>query len=70
MAHDALSAHARDEHGLSGIHSARPIQAALSSAGVFSVGAALPLSLARFGPSMAMVPLVPGGSPLFLAILG
>lgn len=32
MAHDALAAHARDELGLSAVHSARPIQAALASA--------------------------------------
>jgi hypothetical protein len=36
MAHDALSAHARDELGLSEIHSARPIQAALASATTFA----------------------------------
>jgi VIT1/CCC1 family predicted Fe2+/Mn2+ transporter len=42
MAHDALSAHARDELGLSDIHTARPIQAAWTSAVTFAVGAALP----------------------------
>ena len=41
MAHDALAAHARDELGLSEIHTARPIQAAMASAATFAVGAAL-----------------------------
>jgi len=70
MAHDALGAHARDELGLTETHSARPIQAALASALTFAVGAALPLLLAWLGPSTAMIPLVAGGSLLFLAFLG
>ena len=43
MAHDALSAHSRDELGLSEAVSARPVQAGLTSAATFAVGAALPL---------------------------
>src|SRR5512133_4234620 len=43
MAHDALGAHARDELGLSETLGARPLQAALASAGTFAVGAALPI---------------------------
>jgi VIT1/CCC1 family predicted Fe2+/Mn2+ transporter len=43
MAKDALSAHARDELGISEITTARPVQAALTSAATFSVGAAMPL---------------------------
>ena len=39
MAHDALMAHARDELGLSEIHTAQPIQAALASALSFAVAA-------------------------------
>jgi VIT1/CCC1 family predicted Fe2+/Mn2+ transporter len=70
MAHDALSAHARDELGLSEMHSARPLQAALASASTFAVGAALPLAIAWFGPTAFMVPIVAGGSLLFLAFLG
>jgi VIT1/CCC1 family predicted Fe2+/Mn2+ transporter len=70
MAHDALSAHARDELGLSEMHSARPIQASLASASTFAVGAALPLALAWFGPTKLLVPVVAGGSLLFLALLG
>jgi VIT1/CCC1 family predicted Fe2+/Mn2+ transporter len=70
MAHDALGAHARDELGLSEIHTARPIQAAWTSAVTFAVGAALPLILAWVSPAAFMVPAVSGGSLLFLALLG
>jgi VIT1/CCC1 family predicted Fe2+/Mn2+ transporter len=70
MVHDALGAHARDELGLSFIHAARPIQAALASASTFALGAALPLALAWFVPSTSLIPLVSGGSLLFLMMLG
>ncbi|HRW10912.1 MAG TPA: VIT family protein [Caldilineaceae bacterium] len=70
MAHDALAAHARDELGLTEIHTARPIQAALASAATFAVGAALPLVLALVSPLAALIPLVAVGSLLFLALLG
>jgi len=43
MAENALGAHARDELGISEILGARPVQAALVSAVMFSLGAALPL---------------------------
>jgi VIT1/CCC1 family predicted Fe2+/Mn2+ transporter len=43
MAHDAIAAHARNELGISEILTARPIQAAFSSAGTFALGAAMPL---------------------------
>jgi vacuolar iron transporter family protein len=70
MAHDALAAHARDELGLSDIHSARPIQAALSSAASFAVGAALPMGAAFLAPQERLVLLVAAASLLFLALLG
>jgi len=70
MAHDAVSAHARDELGLTEIHAARPIQAALASAGSFAVGAALPLAIAWISAATILVPAVAGGSLLFLALLG
>src|SRR3954452_15072936 len=44
MTKDALSAHARDELGISEITTARPVQAALASAASFTVGAAAPLA--------------------------
>ena len=43
MAYDALGAHARDELGISKTVNARPVQAALASAGSFAIGAAMPL---------------------------
>jgi vacuolar iron transporter family protein len=70
MAHDALSAHARDELGLSEMHTARPAQAALASASTFAVGAALPLLAALISPSSIMIPFVAGSSLVFLALLG
>ncbi len=70
MAHDALSAHARDELGLSEAHAARPIQAALASAATFAVGASLPLLMVVISPSSIIIPLVAGSSLVFLACLG
>jgi vacuolar iron transporter family protein len=70
MARDALAAHARDELGLTEIHSARPVQAALASAGTFAVGAALPLVTAAVAPPPEIIFAVPICSLLFLAALG
>jgi VIT1/CCC1 family predicted Fe2+/Mn2+ transporter len=70
MARDAIGAHARDELGISAILTARPIQAALTSASTFAVGAALPLLTVVIVPATNLVPLVAGVSLLFLALLG
>ncbi len=70
MEHDALGAHARDELGLSEIHTARPLQAALASAITFAVGAALPLVMILISPSSVMIPFVAGSSLIFLALMG
>lgn len=70
MAHDALAAHARDELGLTEVHAARPLQAALASAATFAVGAALPLVLAWLTPTSLLVSGVAGGSLVCLAALG
>lgn len=70
MAKDALSAHARDELGISEITAARPVQAALTSAAMFSVGAAMPLLMVAVSPAGALVPLVSVASLGFLALLG
>jgi len=70
MAHDALGAHARDELGLTEIHTARPIQAALASAVTFAAGATLPLLAVLVTRSSTMIPLVAGSSLVFLAIMG
>ena len=70
MAHDAIGAHARDELGISAALSARPIQAALASAGSFAVGAAMPLLTAAAVPQASLIPVVSGTSLVFLALLG
>ena len=70
MAHDALGAHARDELNITDITTARPVVAALASAGTFTVGAALPLLLAVLLPMPLMAVGQGGGSILFLALLG
>jgi len=70
MAHDALGAHARDELGISETLRARPIQAAMASAGSFAVGSALPLLVSAITPTAGLIPLVSGTSLVFLALLG
>lgn len=70
MNHDALGAHARDELGILDKLSARPVQAALTSAGTFAVGAALPLLVVLLAPASALMPAVAGSSLFFLAALG
>jgi VIT1/CCC1 family predicted Fe2+/Mn2+ transporter len=70
MRHDALGAHARDELGISETFRARPIQAALSSAGSFAVGAAMPLMATVMTPAAGLIPIVSGTSLVFLALLG
>ena len=59
MAKDALTAHARDEPGISEITTARTVQAALTSAATFSVGAAMPLLMVVISPAGALVPMCP-----------
>jgi VIT1/CCC1 family predicted Fe2+/Mn2+ transporter len=70
MAHDALGAHARDELGISETLSARPIQAAFTSAASFAVGAAMPLLTVAIVSGPSLIPFVAGTSLVFLAILG
>ena len=70
MAHDALGAHARDELGITETLSARPLQAALTSALSFAVGAAMPLVAAAVVPAATFIPIVSATSLVFLAILG
>ncbi len=70
MAKDALGTHARDELGISDALAARPVQAALASAGSFAVGAFLPLLLVFVVPGPALIWAVSGGSLFFLALLG
>ncbi|WP_416052661.1 VIT family protein [Cupriavidus basilensis] len=70
MAHDALGTHARDELGLSIATSARPLQAALASACSFSVGAALPATVAALAPESAVIPCIVISALISLAALG
>jgi vacuolar iron transporter family protein len=68
--HDALGAHARDELGFSETLTAKPLQAALSSAASFAVGAALPLAVVVFAPANAIMWAVTASTLIFLALLG
>ncbi|MBE2236435.1 MAG: VIT family protein [Caldilineaceae bacterium] len=70
MAKDALTAHARDELGISEITIARPVQAALASAATFAAGAALPLLVVLVAPPPSLVYAVAITSLFFLATLG
>jgi VIT1/CCC1 family predicted Fe2+/Mn2+ transporter len=70
MQHDDLGAHARDELGMSSEVNAQPVQAALSSAASFAVGAALPLAVLLLVPEAALIWWIAGTSLLFLALLG
>jgi VIT1/CCC1 family predicted Fe2+/Mn2+ transporter len=70
MAHDELGAHALDELGISDTSRARPIQAALASAGSFAVGALMPLMVTAIASGTATIPLVAASSLALLALLG
>ncbi len=70
MAHDAIGAHARDELGIVESQRARPILAALASAGTFSVGAFLPLLVVLLVPRAALFATVIATSLASLATLG
>jgi vacuolar iron transporter family protein len=69
-AKDAFAAHSRDELGLSDHVVARPIQAAVTSALTFTVGAAVPLFIALLAPAASIATYVSLGSLLCLASLG
>ena len=70
MAQDALGAHARDELGISDLTTARPVVAALTSAAMFAVGAAMPLLMVLISPASYLIPSVSVASLGFLALLG
>lgn len=69
-AHDALGAHARDELGIIEALNAKPVQAALASAGTFAIGAALPLLVVFLVSAANTIPYVAATSLVFLAALG
>jgi vacuolar iron transporter family protein len=70
MAHDALGAHARDELGLFDLQRARPVQAAVASAGTFFVGGTMPILVMLLAPTNMLTAAVMGMSLTFLATLG
>jgi vacuolar iron transporter family protein len=70
MAHDPLTAHARDELGITSALRARPVQAAWASASSFAAGAALPLIALGLAPASAMTPVVALTTLVLLALLG
>lgn len=69
-AHDALGAHARDELGITDMFSARPLQAALTSAGTFAVGALIPLLVVLFHPAQYLSFAIVSFSLIALVLLG
>lgn len=70
MQRDPLAAHARDELGISDTLAAKPVQAALASAGTFAIGAALPLLMVLLIPATFLMWGLACSSLLFLALLG
>jgi VIT1/CCC1 family predicted Fe2+/Mn2+ transporter len=70
MQGDALAAHARDELGIIESQAARPLQAALTSAAMFSIGAVVPLAAAWISPARFVIPLTIITTLIVLLILG
>jgi vacuolar iron transporter family protein len=70
MAKHALLAHAYDELAITSLTTAKPIQAAITSAATFTAGAALPLAMVAVTPANILAPVVASNSLLFLALLG
>jgi VIT1/CCC1 family predicted Fe2+/Mn2+ transporter len=70
MTKDALVAHARDELGLIAEFAARPLQAALASAGTFAVGAGVPILSLVLAPTNSLALVVSIVSLLCLVALG
>jgi vacuolar iron transporter family protein len=70
MEKDALAAHSRDELGISNATTARPVQAALTSAVTFTTGAAMPMLMVIIAPVERLAVIVSVGSLAFLSLLG
>ncbi len=70
MAHDALTAHARDELGISDTLAAQPVSAALASAAAFAAGAFLPVLMVLVLPPAMLMWGLAISSLLFLVLLG
>lgn len=69
MEHDALGTHARDEIGITKELSARPLQAAFASAGMFAAGAAIPVTIALVSPTAWILWIVPVTAIVMLGVL-
>jgi len=69
-AHDALAAHARDELGITEELRARPLQAAVASAGAFVAGAVLPVTTALFAPHAHVAQITTASTLVGLCITG
>ena len=69
-AKDALGAHVREELGLSEVHTANPLQAAMASGLTFCVAAALPVAAAVLAPAGQIIPIVVVTTLVALAGLG
>ena len=67
---DPLGAHVRDELGISDIHSANPLQAAMASGVTFSIAAAVPLVAALLAPTSQIIPVIVLTTLASLAVLG
>ncbi len=70
MTKDALTAHARDELGLTEELAARPFQASVASAATFAAGAGVPILTVLLTPVGGLVAVVSVVSLLCLAALG
>ena len=70
MQHDALGAHARDELGITDMYTARPLQAAFTSAATFAVGASIPLLVVLLHPAQYLSFAIVSISLLALVLLG
>jgi VIT1/CCC1 family predicted Fe2+/Mn2+ transporter len=70
MVHNSLEAHTRDELGISDVTAARPVEAALTSAASFAVGASVPFLTALATPRSDVVVAIAVVSLISLAALG
>jgi VIT1/CCC1 family predicted Fe2+/Mn2+ transporter len=70
IANDALSAHARDELGITAETEARPVMAALTSAVSLAIGAGLALVIVWLAPATSMILLLISATLVCLALLG
>lgn len=68
--HDALATHLAEELGITQVSTARPLQAAVGSAGAFTVGAAVPLVTVALSSSDARIASTLAVVTFALALLG